>query len=558
MADGTNINPLMVKLLQTLGYSGEYEPGVCHGYSTRWLEAVLLGEEDEFNQRMNRLIPLARAQLDLYEQGQISKAQFSEEFREFMPFFDSLILYHLPFNYSVLYDGSRLTQRQFEQAAALAASSRMQAQGGLHTLYSESVIGEASDIEDYLRGLEAQIDALDEQPAAPVTFSLSSLTHTLALSYQKGVGWKLMDIGKHPSKTFTQEGRSLLATQIASSFRGQDGIDDNTVAFRATLITTGVREPIYTILKEQLEQFKRRNIQRLSSGVDYASWNARLFAMLTRSFAMFKRQAALSDASRDPELLALLPQFGVTTLCHYAIEIGSPAAIEQMATRITDIPLLIAPDKFGRTIAHTAAERGSPDVLNAVLAIGARFDQPDNSGKTGIDYIVQRQDPKLIIALAKAGYVLGDVIDRDRDKADRTVLHRMSMEGSVDTIRALVKSGANLLAMDQVGLTPIASMLIAQRADLIQFVIVHAIEKNDAAIIKYCIDQGVDFSAYQLNTVVPFLRAQGRTAIVELLEAHYSDIIEPPANCAAEYRAKLGAMQEEESLEYNFKSKGLS
>ena len=55
------LHTLLLKLAKTLGYLPQDTPGICRGFSLRWIEAYLSGSEQIFLERIERIANTGRS-----------------------------------------------------------------------------------------------------------------------------------------------------------------------------------------------------------------------------------------------------------------------------------------------------------------------------------------------------------------------------------------------------------------------------------------------------------------------------------------------------------------
>jgi ankyrin repeat protein len=131
-------------------------------------------------------------------------------------------------------------------------------------------------------------------------------------------------------------------------------------------------------------------------------------------------------------------------------------------------------DGAGRSPLHRGSERGCPEVIEILVALGADPDAKDDEGKTPLDLAVTADEPLTVDALLEGGanacgaetmlraaergsvpalkrVAAADAKMKTRD--GKTLLHLAAVTSGVDLVETLVKGGATVDAKDPQGWT---------------------------------------------------------------------------------------------------------
>ena len=136
----------VLKLYHYLGYDDD--SGVCHGFSVRFLESRLSGEEQIFDDRIEKIISYSKdlANFDKLVTDAKTRVKNKEpltdedkEIFDILAFYDSLALYHTPDDYHDIFK-TTYAQGNIEEISTLSASDSISKKGGLKQVYSESSI----------------------------------------------------------------------------------------------------------------------------------------------------------------------------------------------------------------------------------------------------------------------------------------------------------------------------------------------------------------------------------------------------------------------------------
>ena len=107
-----------------------------------------------------------------------------------------------------------------------------------------------------------------------------------------------------------------------------------------------------------------------------------------------------------------------------------------------------APDKYGSTPLHGAAEKGSDKIARLLIEKGADVHARDQYGDTPLHWAARRGKDKVAALLIQEG---ADI--HARNKSDCTPLHYAALGGD-EVVALLIQKGADVNARDEDGDTP--------------------------------------------------------------------------------------------------------
>lgn len=383
----------LVNLFNQLGYAET--AGLCHGLAVRWIEASLLNEEQLFLARLDAI--LARG-VNLKKDFALAKAKkgknlTAEDFVcfDFMGFFDSLAVFQEPGAYS-LFSGQRMDQGNVDLFSSSASSNKIRELGGLATVYSSSNHYHQEEIKNYFDGLTNIIDALDIPSDETLGFLLSSVDHSIALSYTKSRGWFFMDSNQYPPKSVSTAELPQLITQAFFLT-----IDENYLAFTTRGITTQ-NNPKLTTLRDTFNQLEQR----------YLLTEERIEGSLRLSSL-----AQLLVANNELPKLKQLMSFNA-----------------DIRRQLMDNSAILA---------LTAAQCGHVDVLAELAKCGVDLDQPALSEVKPIYLAVRYGHAAVVAELAKHGVDLDQLLF-----GDVAPIYFAVRYGHAEVVAELAKHGVNL------------------------------------------------------------------------------------------------------------------
>jgi ankyrin repeat protein len=405
----------LIDLFLKLGYPKT--DGLCHGFSLRWIEACLLGEEEAFNKRIAFMMDENIDLIALIQKAKENKWKNitgqEEALLDVLAFFDSLALYQKPTGYISVFNASK-GQCDIEVISQLASSERIADAGGLAQFYLEAGIYTEEELKTYLDNLAHLFES--SEPKETVGILLMGRRHSITLTYIPGSGFKWMDVNFFPQSNFFVT--SVLAELITISFNPSEEAPSY-LAFTAYAFMTGNNLQT-TQLKNNLEQFKKTHI-------------------ITKEIAS-RREKGLG-------------------LSHMAAQQGDADVITALGKAGADLNQV---DGGGNTPAHLAVINDHADVITALGTAGADLNQVDGNGNTPAHLAALQGYADMITELGKAGADLNQVGGNGNTPA-----HLATQFGHADVITALGKAGADLNQVDGNGTTPAHWAVLRRHADMI-------------------------------------------------------------------------------------------
>ncbi|MDX2346645.1 MAG: ankyrin repeat domain-containing protein [Legionella sp.] len=538
------VHTKILKTFVDLGYKEqEIDDGVCHGISIRWLEAIMLNQEDTFNNRIQDIILHGDEIVRLMHAGEQEKwGDATKDYRarllDIRAFFDSLALFLQPSKYAE-YLGP-LSQGHIETISTFASSDEIQDLGGLETIYSEPGIYTQEELEAYFSELEIIFDL--SKLKEPIGMLLSSNEHTIAMAYiPADKRWKLMDInlmglfGSDPSsRQFTGKQPAIMADnkpdiQLALNQTINIKLNKNKktdVIFNTSILTTKNQSLIP--LKHHLKSFKEKH-----AVTEEIASRAKDNDLLTFVAARNGHDNVITALGNHGVNLSPADKSG-TTPAYIAAQNGHANVITALANHGGN---LSHANKRGVTPAFIAAQCGHVSVIEALANHGADLKQVDENGKTPAYIAAQFGHANVIAALANHG------TDLKQARPDgETPAYVAAQNGHVSVIAVLAKHKVNLNQADKSGSTP--AFIAAQQgnANVIVALAKHKVNLNQARpdgktpayiaaqrghanVITALANHEADLNQADKSGVTPaFIAAQlGRTDVIATLIKHGAD-----------------------------------
>jgi len=220
------------------------------------------------------------------------------------------------------------------------------------------------------------------------------------------------------------------------------------------------------------------------------------------------------------------PDIGI----HQAAEEGDAAAVRQM---LADNPELVqSVDEEQQTPLHLAAQEGSVETIEVLLAAGADVDAQTRGGETALHRALWESDSDVVEVLLAAEPDLGI-----RNAYDRTPLLRVAREnGSAEIAARLLAAGADINARDRFGesslelaawrgFEPLVDLLLDQGAELpvkgegLEEITVFSAQHGLARLFRLAVEAGVDLDMGDDGggTLLRSAAAGGSAEVVEIL-----------------------------------------
>ncbi|WP_419420956.1 ankyrin repeat domain-containing protein [Legionella sp. D16C41] len=534
----------VVNLYNALGYGSEdglgygNEDGLCNGFSLRWLEASLLGKEEQ--QRFENRIKLIASMTTEYLVDAINKTKAKKgenltdkdyELIDIIRFYDSLTLFQLPGDWAFLFNRSFLNQENIEVLSTLASSEEIEKKGGLKPLYSEPLILSKEEIETYLIKLGQVFDTTANLSTEPIGILLGSENHTVALTYQPSQGWSFRDSNQIP---YTSPKTKLMAAAIEAAFAEDEDEEEESddykkedkssdySAFNTQVILTK-NDPRCSILEEKLTKFKHTT-QPITDDIALRKGSVNLLFIaaqynhLEDVVALIKAGADFNQTDEDNITPIWTAAFnGYTKVVKELINAGAkcnelvgkkspPICAAARGGHVETVDVL-AKAKVDLNLANInnqtplwiAAEKGHVEVVKKLIEYGVKLDEKDNSGNTPLGIAANNGHAEIVRILVEKGARLNE-----KENNGFSPLHLAANKGHLDVIKELIKAGADLTQVDAQGKTALWIAANNGHAEVIR----ELVQKNPNLLD--CSNE---------NSASPLLMAarNGHTNVVELL-----------------------------------------
>ncbi|NDB70600.1 MAG: ankyrin repeat domain-containing protein, partial [Methylocystaceae bacterium] len=369
----------LIKMNAALGYTDKTK-GLCYGFTLRWLEAVFLGQEAQFMQRVQRIVQL----VDENRIAERVASMRSKRGRDLTPndetiidlfaFFDSLELYHSANAHSDLFHTPvAFNQNYLEQTSPLAASDAIRALGGVKSIYSEIQTFNDDHFSQYLSDLGALLDALADDPSDTKSLGvlLFNSNHVIAIIYNGDSKWRFMDVNQDMFLVDIHEAilirKVFDAETIASLTRTAYNCKFKKQAIRLSFITTP-SNPHINALQETLIDYRRTHPNQEHHNIEDLPYLAAIDGNLSFMTALLEQHVDLNQPTTDG-----------WTAAYGAAQYGYVDIILAIARGGGDL------DKAtpnGYTPAYIAAQNGHAAVINALAEKHADLDKATPNGYT--------------------------------------------------------------------------------------------------------------------------------------------------------------------------------
>jgi hypothetical protein len=189
----------LIDCAKKLGYSPNDE-GICYGFSMRWIEASILGVQDKFYKRLQKIYKLNKLLSSGYPIDKIQHSPiWKNQLLDIRAFFDSLMLYQSPDHYPEVL-GQELVQDNVTDVSKIASSEAIMQLGGLlqtHPIKYGSF--QSHDLQNFLQEIENMAREVNYQDPLCIRCCLSSSIgkHSVCLIYHpKSNDWQFMDVNQ--------------------------------------------------------------------------------------------------------------------------------------------------------------------------------------------------------------------------------------------------------------------------------------------------------------------------------------------------------------------------
>lgn len=430
---------VIIAFLKIIGYP-DLNGGCCHGFSLRWLEACFLGEEEPFNRRMESIVTADEdlcATLNLVRKSDWKNTPDPcPEIFEILAFFDSLMLFQYPEKYYSVFSNA-LSQIDIEQIAGVASSDRIRSLEGLVKIYSQSGIYTAFELQNHLNAMSGSMEFF-ELPYGVYGVLLSTLNHTVAMTYTRGRGWVFMDINQYPAKQLERFETQQLEKLIRKAFF----VDEMTacVAFSASVYTIGVNQTFLSKFSQVFNQLEKQVIN----------------AEIVNRNASGLNLTALAVLHNDSELLTELVLHGADlsqlfqegfSLPYIAASHGHTKILEKLDEYNADLE---QKSVHGHHLVHAAASYGYEEVIQTAGNLGLNLAIQDNEGRTPLHFAAIQGHVSTVFKLVGYGVDLNSL-----DALGFSPLHHAVGYAHSQVVIVLIEAGADLNQFTSSGVTPV-------------------------------------------------------------------------------------------------------
>lgn len=420
-----------------LGYAKA--EGCCHGFTLRWLEAVLSDNETVFNGYVNSICENENTIVEQINEAKKKKGvnltQQQSNALTIGAFYDSLKLYHSPEKHALLLNRP-LNQNNIEELSYFASSEKVTERGGLKNLYSYPGIYTEQELQAYLDNLRLHIEQSNPAVEKPLGFILSSSNHTIGLVYQPQIGWLFMDINQFPAKNFLLNQTDLIAQHIIAGLKNNNKTPYTT--FNSSIFTLS-DTPNLEKLKKNFDFFKSKQcidttIEQREDDVNLAYIAAEhnhtdMLHELAKHKAYLNRKNAHGD-----------------TVAHIAAKYGNTEVIKLLKSKRFNFNQR---NNNGDTPVFMAAQAGYTDVISKLHKYGADLNQADIEGATPAYASATENHAEIISKLHEC--------NADLNKANnkgRTPAYSAARQGNVEAINTLGECDVDFNKADFKGKTP--------------------------------------------------------------------------------------------------------
>ncbi len=540
----------IIDLGQTLGYYSINDIGTCCGFTLRWIEACLLGEEAIFNRRIERILTAIKDP-DLLKKINTVKEKMAvgevlttedNEWLDLFAFYGSMALYQEPSRYPQIFN-ALYSQYDIDHVSKLAGSEKILKLGGLSTIYSEFGIYTQVEIQDLLEQFSTALTRSNYSRDAWVGFILTNQNHAVGVMYQRDSNlWKFKDIN---TDVLTEEilTTEQLSNAIFLGFKGRLSVEEvEAILFRleeennALSSASEIQEKFCFSLEAEIgktidivyhaksgmwafetdvdntnsslmnrEEFSQQIVSQNSTNSlnPYVTFSTSVITSLHH-----EEQFHLGQQLKKHKQVQQLPEEMVhrEEAANLACVVTGMNNIVMMRKLIKlGIDLDKAKNYAGFRPIHIAAGYGFIPLIKLFLKQEIDINTLADDGRTPVYAAASYDAPNSIAILFKHGANL-DIPQSDGE----TPVYISAAKGHVRAIKVLAKYGANLNLAQKNGQTP-------------AFV---AAQNGHVAVISEFAKHGVNFDAATLEGGTPaFIAAQeGHELVIAELAKHGANL----------------------------------
>ncbi|NDH08776.1 MAG: hypothetical protein EBY16_04045 [Gammaproteobacteria bacterium] len=506
----------LIQLAQKFGYPVN-DAGICHGFTMRWIEAVLTGDTKKFEERLFHI----HHRIDGWLQSSIIKHPkqsdaFESKYWDVKAFFESLLLFQERDSGRQIL-GSFIRQDDIEKLSVIASSDKMRTYHGesasVEEISDESYLQktdplcyaefEQQSIKPLLTTLKGVINRSAYKSSVPFTLSLMDSTgnmHAACISYNPiDNTWQFMDVNTLPLKKPTDIDSVIKQMPTPSNFPSY-----NFSSFTICAILPARDTKAQNLMSE---------LGKIGTTLSLTSKKEECL-FLAACVGDIRSVASLLDKGVEPN--------------YYTSDYFYPLHIATQNGHVKIVELLLAKEpnvnisnERGYYPLHIAAQIGHVEIVELLLAKEAKFDKENFFGYKPIDLAAQHGHVK-IVELLLAKY-------KDMDyKEDFKILHLAAKHGHVEIVELL-------LAKTQIEASDGESALL------------NAAQHGHVTIVERLLSAGVNINSTDSisNTSLALAAVNGHLPVVEALLASGSSVKEKNSSgdTALHHAAEYGHLE---------------
>ena len=462
----------IIELGIKLGYF-KNELGVCRGFTSAWMEACLINEEEVFNKRVDRILQSSSRSLisqidhvkEKVKNRQLLTADDKEQL-DILSFFEKIALYQSPEDHKYLFDET-LHQTDQDRIAAIIQSDDITAAGGVITLTDITDMYTKQKLKKFLDDIAKAITSVEDADKK-IGLMFGTNTHAMGLMFELHDGkpcWRFMDINSEKS-ILSNNIDSIIDYVSENYYKGDDifRMDISTVTTNnfphKQQLTTELNAIQQDAAKEKVSESiadEFRSIYRALTIGNIESIKSHPFDKVSEALSDMMQTYvhpnsliyALKHGYSPESIILQAARLDLSAVIHQAVELGIDIDIELYINPLViaaatggakcvtafhdnDIPLNRLYE--GANLAHIAAKYGHANVL-AVLAkyYPELLIQEDKNGDT----------PAMIAALNSREEALHELskyirLDQQTTPTGRTLLFEAAKAGHSHLIPFLI------------------------------------------------------------------------------------------------------------------------